>query len=106
MSSSTRRAAFVIAYSDGGYTTNLPFADVLNGQAFVAYEYDGGPLAPEHGGPARLVVPGALLLEEREVDPRAPAPGAKTSRASGSRSATTTAATSGAKSATAATETS
>ena len=51
------RAAFVIAWSDGGYTTNLPLADVLNGQAFVAYEYDGAPLVPEHGGPARLVVP-------------------------------------------------
>jgi len=52
-----QRAAFVIAWSDGGYTTNLPLADVLNGQAFVAYEYDGAPLVPEHGGPARLVVP-------------------------------------------------
>jgi DMSO/TMAO reductase YedYZ molybdopterin-dependent catalytic subunit len=51
-------AAFVVAWADGGYTTNLPIADVLNGQAFVAYEYDGRPLAPEHGGPARLVVPG------------------------------------------------
>jgi DMSO/TMAO reductase YedYZ molybdopterin-dependent catalytic subunit len=51
-------AAFVVAWSDGGYTTNLPLADVLNGQAFVAWEYDGRPLAPEHGGPARLVVPG------------------------------------------------
>ena len=51
-------AAFVIAYCDGGYTTNLPIADVLNGQAFVAWEYDGAALAPEHGGPARLVVPG------------------------------------------------
>jgi DMSO/TMAO reductase YedYZ molybdopterin-dependent catalytic subunit len=50
-------AAFVIAFCDGGYTTNLPLADVLNGQAFVAWEYDGKPLAPEHGGPARLVVP-------------------------------------------------
>jgi DMSO/TMAO reductase YedYZ molybdopterin-dependent catalytic subunit len=30
---------------------------VLEGRAFVAYEYDGAPLAPEHGGPARLVVP-------------------------------------------------
>ena len=50
-------AAFVIAWSDGDYTTNLPLADVLNGQAFVAFEYDGAPLAPEHGGPARLVVP-------------------------------------------------
>ena len=51
------KAAFVIGHSHGGYTTNLPLADVLNGQAFVAYEYDGKPLAPDHGGPARLVVP-------------------------------------------------
>jgi DMSO/TMAO reductase YedYZ molybdopterin-dependent catalytic subunit len=51
-------AAFVIAWSDGGYTTNLPLSDVVNGQAFVAFEYDGRPLSPEHGGPARLVVPG------------------------------------------------
>ena len=52
-----RQSAFVIAFCDGGYTTNLPLADVVNDQAFIAYEYDGAPLAPEHGGPARLVVP-------------------------------------------------
>ena len=52
-----QRAAFLIAECDGSYTTNVPLADVLNGQAFVASEYDGSPLAPEHGGPARLVVP-------------------------------------------------
>jgi DMSO/TMAO reductase YedYZ molybdopterin-dependent catalytic subunit len=52
-----RSAAFVIAFSDGGYTTNLPLADVVNDQAFVAYGYDGAPLTGEHGGPARLVVP-------------------------------------------------
>ncbi len=51
-------AAFVSAWADGGYTTNLAVADVLSGEAFVAYEYDGTSLAPEHGGPARLVVPG------------------------------------------------
>lgn len=51
-------AAFAIARSDGGYTTNLPLEDIVNGQAFVAFEYDGRPLSPEHGGPARLVVPG------------------------------------------------
>jgi DMSO/TMAO reductase YedYZ molybdopterin-dependent catalytic subunit len=51
------KAAFVTAFSHEGYTTNLPVADVLNGQAFVAYKYDAKPLAPEHGGPARLVVP-------------------------------------------------
>jgi DMSO/TMAO reductase YedYZ molybdopterin-dependent catalytic subunit len=50
-------AQYVIAFCDGGYTTNMPLPDVLNGQAFVAFRYDGMPLAPEHGGPARLVVP-------------------------------------------------
>jgi DMSO/TMAO reductase YedYZ molybdopterin-dependent catalytic subunit len=51
------RAAYVTAFCDGGYTTNVPLPDLINGQAFVAYEYEGQPLAPEHGGPARLVVP-------------------------------------------------
>jgi DMSO/TMAO reductase YedYZ molybdopterin-dependent catalytic subunit len=51
------KAAFAIAYSDGGYTTNLPIEDIVNGQSFIAWEYDGSPLAPEHGGPARMVVP-------------------------------------------------
>jgi DMSO/TMAO reductase YedYZ molybdopterin-dependent catalytic subunit len=50
-------AGYVLAFSDGDYTTNLPLADVSNGQAWVAYEYDGQPLEPEHGGPARLLVP-------------------------------------------------
>jgi DMSO/TMAO reductase YedYZ molybdopterin-dependent catalytic subunit len=51
------KAAFAIAYSDGGYTTNLPIADIVNDQSFIAYGYDGAPLTPEHGGPARMVVP-------------------------------------------------
>ncbi len=51
------RARFVLAYCDGGYTTNLPLEDVRGGKAFVAYQYDDKPLDPEHGGPARLVVP-------------------------------------------------
>ena len=50
-------ADFVLAFCDGGYTTNLPLADVTDGQAWVAYEYDGQPLEPVHGGPARLLVP-------------------------------------------------
>ena len=48
---------FLLAHCDGGYTTNLPIADVLNGQAWVAFGYGGNPLAAEHGGPARLLVP-------------------------------------------------
>jgi DMSO/TMAO reductase YedYZ molybdopterin-dependent catalytic subunit len=49
--------AYVVAFSDGGYTTNLPIEDVTDGKAWVAFGYDGAPLAPEHGGPARLLVP-------------------------------------------------
>jgi DMSO/TMAO reductase YedYZ molybdopterin-dependent catalytic subunit len=50
-------AAFVLAFSDGGYSTNLPIADVSGGRAWLAFGYDGRPLDPEHGGPARLLVP-------------------------------------------------
>ena len=50
-------AEFALARSYGGYTTNLPLQDLLGGQAWVAYRYDGQDLAPEHGGPARLLVP-------------------------------------------------
>src|SRR5436305_8880946 len=48
---------FVVAFCDGGYTTNLPIGDVTGGKAWVAFGYDGAPLPPEHGGPARLLVP-------------------------------------------------
>ena len=44
-------------FADGGYTTNLTIEDLTGGRAWVAYEYDGQPLHPEHGGPARLLVP-------------------------------------------------
>ncbi len=50
-------APYVLAFCDGGYTTNLPVADLTGGKAWVAYNYDGNPLQPEHGGPARLLVP-------------------------------------------------
>ncbi len=50
-------AEYLTAWSDGGYTTNLTLEDVTDGKAWVAYEYDGKPLEPEHGGPARLLVP-------------------------------------------------
>jgi len=49
--------SYVLAFCDGGYTTNLPLADVTNGQAWLVDTYDGAALAPEHGGPVRLLVP-------------------------------------------------
>lgn len=50
-------ARYVMAYSYGGYTTNIPLEGVRHGKAIVALRFDGQPLTPEHGGPARLVVP-------------------------------------------------
>ena len=50
-------ARYVLAFSDGGYTTNLPIEDVTDGKAWVAFAYGGEPLEAEHGGPARLLVP-------------------------------------------------
>jgi DMSO/TMAO reductase YedYZ molybdopterin-dependent catalytic subunit len=41
----------------GGYTTNLPLEDLTGGRAWIAHTYDGERLEPEHGGPARLLVP-------------------------------------------------
>lgn len=50
-------ADFVMAHSYGGYTTNLALDEMLDGQAWIATEAEGEPLDPEHGGPARLLVP-------------------------------------------------
>ncbi len=68
----------IMAFCDGGYTTNLPVEDLLDGKGMIAFEYDGEPLEPAHGGPARLLVPhlyfwksakwvkGLRLMEEDE----------------------------------------
>jgi DMSO/TMAO reductase YedYZ molybdopterin-dependent catalytic subunit len=48
---------YAMAFSFGGYTTNLPLADLTGGKAWVVTEHEGEPLPREHGGPARLLVP-------------------------------------------------
>ena len=72
-------AHHVTAWCDGGYTTNVPLEDLSDGRAWVVYEYDGEALEPEHGGPARLLVPhlyfwksakwvrGLVLMPENEA---------------------------------------
>jgi DMSO/TMAO reductase YedYZ molybdopterin-dependent catalytic subunit len=54
-------ADFALVHSYGGYTTNLPLEDLLDGKAWIVHTYDGEALAPEHGGPARLLVPHLYL---------------------------------------------
>ena len=48
---------YLLAHGFDGYSTNVPVADLVGGKAMVATHYDGAPLAPDHGGPARLLVP-------------------------------------------------
>lgn len=48
---------FTLAHSFDGYTTNVPTADLVGGKAMVALRYEGKPITPDHGGPARLLVP-------------------------------------------------
>ena len=50
-------ATHVIEHAEYGYTTNLPIADVTTDEALVAYEFEGEPIEPIHGGPVRIVVP-------------------------------------------------
>jgi len=54
-------AEYALVHAYGSYTTNLPLTDLLDGKAWIAYRYNGADLAPEHGGPARLLVPHLYL---------------------------------------------
>ena len=53
----TPDATHVVATATTGYTTNLPIDDVLDGKAWIVWEFGGRPLAGEHGGPVRMLVP-------------------------------------------------
>lgn len=49
--------AYTLAHCADGYTTNVPTADLVGGRAMIALRYEGRPIEPDHGGPARLLVP-------------------------------------------------
>jgi DMSO/TMAO reductase YedYZ molybdopterin-dependent catalytic subunit len=51
-------ARFVVCHGyDGGWTTNLPLADFLANDALLADRHDREPIAADHGGPVRGIVP-------------------------------------------------
>jgi len=54
-------AEYALVHSYGDYTTNLPLDELFNKQAWIAFRFDDEDLAPEHGGPARLLVPHLYL---------------------------------------------
>ena len=66
----TPDARFVIFHAEGGYTSNVPLETAMRPECLLAWSYDGQPLEPEHGYPLRAIVPGHVLLEEREVAAR------------------------------------
>jgi DMSO/TMAO reductase YedYZ molybdopterin-dependent catalytic subunit len=51
-------AHFAIAHAEQGYTANVPVSSLRLHGAMLATHADDEPLAPEHGWPLRLVVPG------------------------------------------------
>lgn len=55
----TSAAKFVslVARSPRAHSTSLALATALELDALIALEYDGAPLATNHGGPVRVVVP-------------------------------------------------
>lgn len=53
----TPEAKFVIMECEKRFTTSLPLEALLDDDVLLAYGYDGRPLPPEHGGPARMFVP-------------------------------------------------
>ncbi|MGJ9423628.1 molybdopterin-dependent oxidoreductase [Aeromicrobium sp. CF3.5] len=54
-------AEYALIHCYGDYSTNLPLEDIIDGKAWIAFEYEGDALEPEHGGPARLLVPHLYL---------------------------------------------
>ena len=63
-------ATHVLVHAEQGYTTNLPLADVMGDQALLAYGYGGAPLEPDHGYPARTLVPHRYLWKSAKWLPR------------------------------------
>ena len=59
------QARFVsfVAHSSRGHSTSLPLSVLAEADALVAFEADGQPLSPEHGGPVRVITPGRYFYK-------------------------------------------
>ncbi len=59
----TARFVSFVAHSERGHATSLPLSVVRDSDLLVAFEADGQPLSPEHGGPVRIVTPGRYFYK-------------------------------------------
>ncbi|OLC06208.1 MAG: sulfite oxidase-like oxidoreductase [Gemmatimonadetes bacterium 13_1_40CM_4_69_8] len=50
-------AKYCLVFAEQGFTTNLPLSDLDRPDNLIALKWSGEWLTPEHGGPARLLVP-------------------------------------------------
>lgn len=50
-------ATHVMCHAADGYSTNLPLEEALKPDVLLVHALDGQPLAVDHGGPVRMVVP-------------------------------------------------
>ena len=50
-------ALAVMCHAYDGYTTNLLLDEALKPDVLLVHQADGRPLAPEHGGPVRVITP-------------------------------------------------
>ena len=50
-------ATHIVFHAYDGYTTNVSLKVFADPNVLLAYEWEGAPLAREHGGPVRVVIP-------------------------------------------------
>ena len=50
-------AQYCLVFAEQGFTTNLPLSHLNRPDNLIALKWSGEWLTPEHGGPARLLVP-------------------------------------------------
>jgi len=50
-------ATHIVCHGYDGYETNLPLAEALKDDVLLVHTAESRPLAPEHGGPVRMITP-------------------------------------------------
>jgi DMSO/TMAO reductase YedYZ molybdopterin-dependent catalytic subunit len=57
-------ASWILWEAADGYTESIPVDVARNPDTWIAYEMNGRPLPPEHGFPARVLIPGRFGMKQ------------------------------------------